>query len=55
MSGKSWSGLLGIVVGGLWLLVNLRHVGEQGFVAIGMPLIILVAGIIYFIKGRNSE
>lgn len=54
MSGKQISGLLGIVVGGIWLLVNLRHVAAQGFVAIGMPLLITVLGIVYFIKGRSE-
>jgi len=54
MSRKSLSGLLGIVVGVLWFLLNLRHVSEQGFVAIGMPLIILVLGVIYLQKGKSG-
>jgi hypothetical protein len=54
MSKKSLSGLLGIIVGGIWLAMNFKHYGEQGFVAIGMPLIILILGIIYFIRGRNE-
>jgi hypothetical protein len=54
VNGKQKSGLLGMVVGGVWLLVNLRHVPTQGFVAIGMPLLIAVAGVVYFIKGRSE-
>ena len=54
MWSKKTSGLIVIIVGGIWLLMNFRHVSEQGFVAIGMPLIITVLGIVYFIKG-NSE
>jgi len=54
MSGKRWSGLLGIVVGGGWLLNNLKYYEQQGFVAIGMPTIILVLGLIYFIRGSES-
>lgn len=44
-------GLLGIVVGGVWLANNYQYVGEQGFVAIGMPLILMVAGVIYLVLG----
>lgn len=55
MSGKRRSGLIGIIVGGVWLVVNFRHFGEQGFVAIGLPLAILVLGIVYFIRGKDEE
>ena len=55
MNRKQISGLIGIIVGGGWLLINLRHVQEQGFVAIGMPLIIAVLGIVYFVSGRNAD
>ena len=51
ISKKKISGLLGIIVGGAWLASNFQHFDEQGFVAIGMPAIILVLGIVYFIKG----
>ncbi|WP_162932644.1 hypothetical protein [Solimonas sp. K1W22B-7] len=54
MWSKKTSGLIGIVVGGAWFLANLRHVGEQGFVAIGMPLLILGLGIVYFRKGNDD-
>jgi LPXTG-motif cell wall-anchored protein len=55
MNRKTWSGLLGIIVGGGWLLYNLQYVKTQGFVAIGMPLLILGLGIVYFIKGRKDQ
>jgi membrane-bound ClpP family serine protease len=55
MSKKRISGLIGIVVGGIWLLLNFRHFESQGFVAIGLPLILLVLGIVYFVRGKNEE
>ena len=55
MNRKKVSGLLGIVVGGIWLASNLRHFDEQGFVAIGMPLLILAAGVAYFVSGVKSS
>ena len=54
MNRKTRAGIAGMAVGGLWLLANLRHVQTQGFVAIGMPLIILVLGGIYFTLGRKE-
>lgn len=51
MSKKSISGLIGIVVGGIWLFRNFQYFEEQGFVAIGMPLIITVVGLVYFVTG----
>ena len=54
MNRKKISGLVGIVVGGVWLASNFKHFDEQGFVAIGMPLVILVAGIAYFFSGMKS-
>ena len=55
MSRKSISGLIGIVGGGAWLANNFRYFDEQGFVAIGMPLLILVVGIVFFVQGRKSS
>lgn len=55
MWSKKTSGIIGIVVGGVWLLANLRHFSEQGFVAIGMPLAILILGLIYFFKDQNES
>ena len=55
MSKKSISGLVGIVVGGAWLANNYRYFDEQGLVAIGMPLLILIVGIVFFIQGRKSS
>lgn len=54
MWSKKTSGLIGMVVGGVWFSVNLRHFSEQGFVAIAMPAIIFVLGLIYFRKGSND-
>lgn len=55
MSRKRRSGLVGIVVGGVRLLMNFRHIESQGFVAIGMPSIILGLGIASFVRGKNEE
>lgn len=54
MGSKKTSGLIGMAVGGVWFLTNVRHFGEQGFVAIGLPVIILVLGVIYFRKGNAA-
>lgn len=54
MNKKSVSGILGIVVGGAWLASNFKHFDEQGFVAIGMPLLILIAGVVYLFLGMKS-
>ena len=42
MWSKKTSGVIGMIVGGAWFLLNLRHFEEQGFVAIGLPIIIFV-------------
>jgi hypothetical protein len=56
MYGKRVSGLIGIVVGGAWLAWNMQYFKQQGFVAIGMPLLILVLGLFYFFgTGKSSE
>ncbi|WP_303747635.1 hypothetical protein [Stenotrophomonas pigmentata] len=55
MSGKKISGLIGMVVGAAWFAVNVRHFNEDGFVAIGMPLIIFVLGLVHFIKARSQS
>jgi hypothetical protein len=55
MKNKKWSGLLGIIVGSIWLLSNFKYYEQQGFVAIGMPLLILVLGCVYFFKGITSN
>ncbi|MDH3747699.1 MAG: hypothetical protein OER97_05790 [Gammaproteobacteria bacterium] len=51
MNKKTLSGLIGLVVGGAWLAYNLQYFDEQGFVAIGMPLLITAAGAIYLFLG----
>ena len=55
MNRGSIAGLVGIVIGGAWLANNYKYFDEQGFVAIGMPLLILAAGIVYFVLGRRSS
>jgi len=55
MYGRRVSGLIGIVVGGAWLAWNMQYFKTQGFVAIGLPLLILVLGIFYFFGTRSSE
>jgi hypothetical protein len=55
VSGKGWSGLLGVIIGGAWLLKNFQYFDEQGFVAIGMPLIITVIGAIFLIGGMTNK
>jgi len=55
MNKKSVSGLIGVVVGGAWLANNYKYFDEQGFVAIGMPLLILTAGVIYLLLGMKSS
>ena len=55
MNRKKVSGLVGIVIGGVWLANNFQYFDEQGFVAIGMPLLILAAGVAYFISGMKSS
>lgn len=55
MNRKMTSGLIGMIIGGGWLLNNLRYFQQQGFVAIGMPLIITVLGVIYFVNGKKQK
>lgn len=55
MNRKKVSGLLGIIVGGIWLANNIKYFDEQGFVAIGMPVLILAVGVVYFIAGKKSS
>jgi hypothetical protein len=55
MWNKKTSGLIGMVIGGGLLIANFRHFSEQGFVAIGMPLILIVAGAVYFFNNRNEN
>ena len=54
MWSKKTSGVIGMAIGSIWFLANVRHFSDQGFVAIGMPIIIFVLGLIYFRKG-NAE
>ena len=54
MSRKRTSGLIGMGVGGLWFLNGLRYFHDQGFVAIGMPLLLLGLGVVYFILGGKE-
>lgn len=43
-----------MVVGGAWFLANVRHVSEQGFVAIGLPAIIFTLGVVYYRTGSSE-
>jgi hypothetical protein len=53
MNRKRVSGLIGIIVGGAWLAYSAQYYGQQGFVAIGLPLLIFVLGLVYFFTGRD--
>lgn len=55
MNRKMTSGLIGMIAGGIWLLNNLQYFRQQGFVAIGMPLVITVLGVIYFVNGKKQK
>ncbi|UXI70069.1 hypothetical protein [Tahibacter amnicola] len=55
MNSKAISGLVGIVVGGAWLVWNLQHLTSQGYVAIAMPLLICVLGAVYFFRSRDES
>ncbi|MCP4153713.1 MAG: hypothetical protein GY757_38665 [bacterium] len=54
MNKRVISGLVGVVVGGAWLANNYKYFEEQGFGAIGMPVLITVVGLIYLIGGLKS-
>ena len=54
MNSKIVSGLAGIIIGGIWLAMNFKHVETQGFVAIGMPIVIIVLGAIYLVIGLKK-
>ena len=51
MSKTKIGGMIGVVVGGVWFANNYQYFDEQGISAIGMPAILLILGIVYFIKG----
>lgn len=51
MWSRKTSGLIGMIVGSIWFVANVRHFNEQGLVAIGMPVLIFILGLIYFRKG----
>lgn len=55
MWSKKVSGLIGMFVGGIWFIANLRNFADQGFVAIGMPLIIFSLGAIYYFKNKGEN
>ncbi|HEY8026466.1 MAG TPA: hypothetical protein VIF60_18125 [Burkholderiaceae bacterium] len=54
MWSRKTSGLIGMIVGALWFFANVRHFSEQGFVAIGMPIIIFVLGVVYFFQSDDQ-
>ena len=55
MNKKIFIGLIGLIVGGLWLANNYRYFDEQGVLAIGMPLVITLLGLNYLIKGLRGD
>ena len=55
MSGRKLFGIIGMVVGAAWFSVNVRHFNEDGFVAIAMPLIIFILGLVYFLRARKQS
>ena len=55
MNRKTAAGILGALVGGIWLYNNFQYFDEQGFVAIGMPLIISIVGWAYIFMGLKSK
>ncbi|MDQ9171414.1 hypothetical protein Q8A64_13450 [Oxalobacteraceae bacterium R-40] len=55
MWSKKTFGLIGMALGAAWFVANVRHFAEQGFVAIGMPIILFILGVIYFRKGSAEE
>ena len=55
MNKKVTSGVIGLAVGGAWLANNFQYFDEQGFVAIGMPLIIFCIGGFYLAKGLTAK
>ncbi len=52
---KTVQGVMGVAFGGFWLIKNFQHFDQQGFVAIGMPLILLGLGAFYLVKGLKAE
>lgn len=55
MNLRKRSGLLGMLVGSLWLVSNLRHFSKDGLMAIGIPLILMILGAIYFFTSPADE
>lgn len=54
MNKRRMTGMVAMVVGGLWLLMNLRHVQSQGLVAVGMPLVFIALGVWHWRRGRDD-
>lgn len=54
MWSKKTSGLIGMALGALWLLNNLRHFTTQGYVAITMPILIFALGVFYYRQGSKD-
>ncbi|MFZ6759182.1 hypothetical protein ACO0K9_18405 [Undibacterium sp. Ji50W] len=55
MWSKKTSGLIGMIVGAILFLLNVQHFSKEGFVAIGMPIILFVLGVIYYRKGSKEK
>ena len=55
MNKNTISGLVGVVVGGAWLANNFKYFDEQGLIAIGMPAVITVVGLIFLVGGLTAS
>jgi uncharacterized RDD family membrane protein YckC len=54
MWSKKTSGIIGMILGVLWLLNNIRYAEEQGFVAITMPIFMFALGVYYYRQGSKG-
>ena len=54
MNRRTIGGMVGVILGGVWLFANLPHYSDQGIVAIGMPLLILGLGASQLVRGLRA-
>ena len=54
MNRRTIGGMVGVILGAAWLVANLPHYGEQGIVAIGMPLLIVGLGASQLVRGLRA-
>jgi hypothetical protein len=55
MNKNTISGLVGLVVGSGWLANNFKYFDEQGYIAIVMPAVIAVLGLIFLVSGLTAS